>query len=39
LRGELGHRVGKQLRIVPDLLFYVDDSLDRIEEIDNLLKK
>jgi ribosome-binding factor A len=39
LRGELGRRVGKQLRIVPDLLFYVDDSLDRIEEIDNLLKK
>ena len=39
LRGEFGHRVGKQLRIVPDLLFYVDDSLDRIEEIDNLLKK
>lgn len=39
LRGELGHRVGKQLRIVPELLFYVDDSLDRIEEIDKLLKK
>jgi ribosome-binding factor A len=39
LRGELGHRVGKQLRIVPELLFYIDDSLDRIEEIDNLLKK
>ena len=37
--GELGHRVGKQLRIVPELLFYIDDSLDRIEEIDNLLKK
>lgn len=39
LRGELGHRVGKQLRIVPELLFYVDDSLDRIEEIDKLLKR
>lgn len=39
LRGELGRRVGKQLRIVPELLFYVDDSLDRIAEIDNLLKK
>ena len=39
LRGELGNRVGKQLRIVPDLNFYIDDSLDRIEEIDNLLKK
>lgn len=39
LRGELGRRVGRQLRIVPELLFYVDDSLDRIEEIDKLLKK
>lgn len=39
LRGELGDRVGKQLRIIPELLFYIDDSLDRIEEIDNLLKK
>lgn len=38
LRGELGHRVGKQLRVVPELNFYIDDSLDRIEEIDNLLK-
>lgn len=38
LRGELGHRVGKQLRIVPELNFYIDDSLDRTEEIENLLK-
>lgn len=38
LRGALGQRVGKQLRIVPDLLFYVDDSLDRAEQIDQLLK-
>lgn len=39
LRGELGLRVGKQLRIVPELNFYIDDSLDKAEEIDNLLKK
>lgn len=38
LRGQLGGRVGKQMRIVPELLFYVDDSLDRAEEIDKLLK-
>ncbi len=38
LRGELGHRVGKQLRIIPELNFYIDDSLDRTEEIENLLK-
>jgi ribosome-binding factor A len=39
LRGELGLRVGKQLRIVPELNFYIDDSLDKAEEIDQLLKK
>lgn len=39
VRYELGKRVGKQLRIVPDLQFYLDDSLDYIENIDNLLKK
>ncbi len=39
LRGALGQRVGKHMRVVPELLFYVDDSLDRAEEIDNLLKK
>ena len=38
IRGDLGHRVGKQLRVVPELMFYLDDSLDRQEEIDRLLK-
>jgi ribosome-binding factor A len=28
-----------QLRIVPELIFYVDDSLDYAEKIENLLKK
>ncbi|MBK9177373.1 MAG: 30S ribosome-binding factor RbfA [Flavobacteriales bacterium] len=38
LRGLLGGRIGKQMRVVPELLFYVDDSLDRAEAIDKLLK-
>ena len=38
LRGELGKRVGNQLRVIPELAFYLDDSLDRAEEIDRLLK-
>ena len=38
LRGALGQAVGKQMRVVPELLFFIDDSLDRAEEIDNLLK-
>lgn len=39
LRGELGKRVSKQLRIVPELVFFIDDSLDYVERIDELLKK
>lgn len=38
-RGELGHLVAKQLRIVPELVFYLDTSLDYAEHIDELLKK
>ena len=39
LRYELGTRVRHQLRIIPELRFFVDDSLDYIEHIDELLKK
>ena len=39
VRYDLGTRVGKQLRIIPELKFYVDDSLDYVEHIDELLKK
>lgn len=39
LRGELGRLVAKQLRIVPELSFFLDDSLDYVEHIDELLKK
>ena len=39
LRGELGRAMGKQLRIVPEIIFYLDSSLDYVEHIDELLKK
>lgn len=39
LRYELGKRVGKQLRQVPELRFMLDDSLDYADRIDDLLKK
>jgi len=39
LRGLLGLKVGKQLRIVPQLDFHIDDSLDYIDNIDRLLKE
>ena len=37
-RYELGKRVRHQLRIIPELIFHLDESLDYIENIDNLLK-
>jgi len=39
IRGLLGLKVGKQLRIVPQLDFHLDDSLDYINNIDRLLKE
>lgn len=39
IRYELGTRVRHQLRIIPELKFFVDDSLDYVERIDELLKK
>lgn len=39
IRFELGNRVRHQLRIIPELKFFVDDSLDYAEHIDELLKK
>ncbi|MDR0745369.1 MAG: 30S ribosome-binding factor RbfA [Mediterranea sp.] len=38
VRYELGKRVRFQLRIIPELKFFVDDSLDYIDKIDALLK-
>ena len=38
VRKYLGGEVKDQLRVVPELYFYLDDSLDRIERIDELLK-
>jgi ribosome-binding factor A len=38
IRRDLALKVGKQLRIVPDLSFYEDDSLDYEENIDRLLR-
>lgn len=39
LRGELGAKVAKQLRIVPEIAFFQDSSLDYVEHIEELLKK
>ena len=39
LRFELGQRIRFQLRIVPELKFFIDDSIDYIAHIDELRKE
>lgn len=38
IRGEVGRRL-KNMKKIPELAFYIDDSLDYASEIDRLLKK
>lgn len=38
IRGDVGKRL-KNMRKIPSLMFYIDDSLDYANEIDELLKK
>ena len=39
LRYDLGQVVRTQLRRIPELVFFADDSLDYVENIDKLLKQ
>jgi ribosome-binding factor A len=39
LRYEMGKKVRNQLRIVPEVAFFLDDSNDYIDNISNLLKE
>lgn len=39
IRHELGNRIRYQLRTIPELNFFLDDSLDYIDNIDRLLKQ
>jgi len=39
IRYELGLRVGKQIRRIPELIFFLDDSIDYLENIDHLLNR
>lgn len=38
IRGELGRKVGSQLRIVPEIEFVLDSTLDYAQHIDDLLR-
>ena len=37
LRGELGALEPHQLRIIPEIVFHLDETIDRMERIDELL--
>ena len=39
IRYELGTRLRYQLRIIPEIKFFVDETLDMLDHIDELLKK
>ena len=39
LRGQVGKRIRKQVRRIPVLKFYIDDTLDEAEHIDNLFTR
>ena len=39
IRRELGSRVRHQLRSIPELTFYIDDTLDYVFKMEELLKK
>jgi len=38
IRGVLGNRIRNQVRIVPELQFFIDETLDYAEKIDNLMR-
>ena len=38
IRGELGRRIGKQARIVPDLRFFLDKTEEKAEHIEAIFK-
>ena len=37
-RNALGRNIRHQVRVIPELAFYIDDSMDYVERIDKLLK-
>lgn len=39
IRKRLGNLIAKQMRVVPELHFFIDDSLDYAMRIEELLKK
>lgn len=38
IRKELGNRIGKQVRIVPELIFYIDEVEENATRMDDIIK-
>ena len=38
IRKELGEKIGKQVRIIPELIFFVDEVEENAQRIDDLIK-
>ena len=39
IRGEMGHLQRHQLRLIPELHFHLDETIDKMARIDELLKQ
>ena len=39
IRYRLGQKIGQQLRVIPELSFVIDDTLDYVENIEHLLEE
>jgi len=39
IRSAIGNKIKNQVRSIPEFVYYLDDSLDYIDNIDNLLKE
>ncbi|WKV13526.1 30S ribosome-binding factor RbfA [Marivirga harenae] len=39
IRKHLGNRIGKQVRIIPELAFFMDETLENANRIDDILSK
>lgn len=38
IRKELGEKIGKQVRIIPELVFYIDEVEENAQKIEDLIK-
>lgn len=39
IRKHLGNKIGKQVRIVPELIFYIDETIEQANKIESIISK